>query len=152
MLKRATYENWGYYPGGEIPQYSEVVYTVFDGERCVFSGITPGPARTSTVNAAEAIITEICKLEGVSLTDYTFYDLQTGVGYQGWHFVGGQFAFDQISFQVSNEMPTDLAWHPDRCPPEVYRAFREQLGKEPLQTVGDTPYENLVRARNAHNN
>jgi len=75
-LKRVSYD--GFNPPSTR---SEVVYMI-QGNRIIFSATEDGVRKTtSTINAAEEIVQNICKAEGICWQDYVFYDVQTAIGY-----------------------------------------------------------------------
>jgi hypothetical protein len=77
MLKETKYRCWGYpFPG--CPEFHKVVYAII-GNVCYFSGTERG---TSTINAAESIIKEICTQENVPIKNLRFVDIQTHLGYR----------------------------------------------------------------------
>ncbi len=75
MLKPLLYQNSGWHKFSCIERYATIVYAIMPENRIVFSGTDPGPGRTSTINAAEVIMMEICNHEGIEPTDFTFCDL-----------------------------------------------------------------------------
>lgn len=89
-FKLARYANWGY-PSGCGPKYGQVLYVVV-GKRCIFSGLIDNA--TSTINACEAIVEEIARLEKCGIDGLVFYDLQTHVAYSSKH--PGVFEIDRI--------------------------------------------------------
>jgi hypothetical protein len=111
------------------PRYPnpEVVYVML-GSWCVFSGITPGPGRTSTINGIRDIITIIAEKEKVSTDQLRFFDLQTHRGYTK---APGEFEFDEVI--ARNE--GGFNWMPTEYPDDVREFFREYVGvsKHPIK-------------------
>ncbi len=117
----------------------EVVYTVLDDRRIIFSGVTkPG----STINFAEDIISNIASQERIEPMAYRWFDLQTHRGYMGR--VPGSFKFDELVLAVQEEIEappgvillghqpgaiTVEGWHPLSIPEEVAELFREHIGE-----------------------
>ncbi len=129
---------------------SRVAYAIFPDRRVVFSGITR--EGTSTINAAESIIQEICRREEIDPYAHRWFDLQTNRQYGDGRFNcphPGEFEFNELHFrpnphpgvtQQTDErgQPYTLVstpeaycverWTPVPCPPEVVAAFRECIG------------------------
>lgn len=117
VLKEIQYKNLG---GPEFG-YAKVVYTIFLGNQCVFSGITPGPGRTSTINAAETIIAAIAQQEGCEVDEFRFYDLQTKSGYEQKK--PGEYEFDALRIEDGHVE----GWQSTECPEHVLEAFRQYI-------------------------
>lgn len=68
--------------GGLHPPHrrGEVAYMVVD-TMVIFSGLEGSAGRTSTINAAEEIVSLICAAESIDWREYEFFDLQTWMGY-----------------------------------------------------------------------
>lgn len=115
-MKRIVYFN-----RGKIR--SSVVYEIFDGYMCVFSGVSD--KGMSTINAAERIIKAIAEAEGVPLK---FYDLQTNQGYS--YYEPGEYSFDLLVITDQNN-PEVKAWIPEPLPPKVLAVFGEYIGSNP---------------------
>lgn len=130
---------------------SRLVYAVFDGARCVFSGLTRGGTSTSTINAAERIIELIAQREEINPYGHRWFDLQTNKGYGGGHDCPhlGEFEFDELVFTPNKHrgltetvgedgQPVTILgtpeaihvtdWHMVPCPPEVIAAFAVHIG------------------------
>ncbi len=111
------------------PEFGTVFYAIL-GNSCYFSGInrTGGPrSATSTINAAEDIITAIAKQEGIPAKKLQFFDLQTQEGYQK---LAGVFELDKVVFEVTDDgVVENLSWSADvPCPPQVQYLFRDLIG------------------------
>jgi hypothetical protein len=101
-------------------------YALLPGNRCVFSGITRTPAK-STVNAAEDIILNICGRERVDPCNLQFFDLQTCRGYD---FRLEQYAYSELilKFGLRGSIQ-DVRWDCTDCPPDVLELFRGHIGE-----------------------
>ena len=77
MLKEVKYPCFGF-PLEGFPKEHRVVYLI-KGNLCYFSGIEIG---TSTINAAEYIISKICAQEKINPIHFRFFDIQTHLGYE----------------------------------------------------------------------
>ena len=64
-----------------MPRYNHVVYAII-GLECYFSGIER-QKRTSTVNAAESIISAISQQQGIPIVSLRWFDIKTNRGYGG---------------------------------------------------------------------
>lgn len=115
-MKRIAYPNFG-------KGRSYVDYQIFDGQRCIFSGVTDGG--TSTINAAERIIKAIAEAEKVPLE---FYDLQTQKGYS--YYRPGEYSLDLLILK-DGRLDSVIAWRPENLPPEVLKAFKNHIGRNP---------------------
>jgi len=116
-LKRIRYKN----SGGPSFGYAQVVYVIINGNQCIFSGITPGPARTSTINAAEDIIMAIAEAEGVEAENLQFFDLQTGTGYEK---KPKEYEFDKLLVVYDEKgKPFVRGWADSECPRSILEAF-----------------------------
>ena len=127
LLKHAQYSNWGW-PIVK-PQYCEVVYVVIGG-KCIFTGTTNRYV-TSTINAAEDVISAIAEKEGLELSEIVFYDLQT---YRTYRKRPGQFQFDRVEFDIKKGEPVNPRWIPEECPDEIIELFRRFIGEPEPQT------------------
>lgn len=129
---------------------SKVVYVVFPDRRVVFSGITCDG--TSTINAAEIIIQEICRHAEINPYAYHWFDLQTCRGY-GVNRTScphpGEFEFEELNFRPnpnpglteqindhgqpytllnSSEAYHVHTWSTVVCPSDVVELFRDVIG------------------------
>lgn len=116
-LKEIQYKNIG----GPETGYAKVVYTIFLGNQCVFSGVRLGDFWTSTVNAAEIIIAAIAEQEGYEVDELQFYDLQTKSGYEQKN--PGQYEFDKLWIENGHVR----GWQSAECPEHVLEAFRRYI-------------------------
>lgn len=105
------------------------MYVIIDN-KCYFSG-AKNELFTSTINAAESIITAIAKQEGVSVWTLEWFDLQTHCGYSSKQ--PGQFELDQVVL-TENLRGTHIydffvkEWDPVSCPDEIRTLFKEYIG------------------------
>lgn len=110
-----------YFKSGKNQSF--VDYEIFDGYKCVFSGVS-GNGK-STINAAEGIIKAIAETEKVPLK---FYDLQTHKGYD--YFKPGEYSFDLLIITNQND-PEVVRWVPERLFREALEVFKEHIGSNP---------------------
>lgn len=161
-FKIARYHNWGYHAGCG-PEFGQVLYTII-GNKCIFTAL--GYDFTSTINACEAIVEEIVRLEGCDIHDFEFYDLQTHVMYDSK--VPGKFEIDNIVVHeepVEEEIADMLreaqgdtiikgshhwtpGWNPAKFDPSIIELFRACIG-HPNQKR--TTEEALVEIAKAYN-
>lgn len=97
-------------------------YEIFDGNKCIFSGVTPD-GRT-TINSAEEIIKIITAEE--SGKQLKFYDLQTHKGYS--HYAPGEYDFCLLVFHGKQDDPDVYGWDQENLPQRVLDVFREHIG------------------------
>jgi len=116
-LKEIKYKNLG----GPETGYAKVVYTIFLGNQCVFSGVRLGDFWTSTINAAEIIITAIAQQEGCEVDELHFYYLQTKSGYDAKK--PGQYEFDKLRIKDGHVE----GWQSTECPEHVLEVFRHHI-------------------------
>jgi hypothetical protein len=84
-------------------------------------GMTKGC--TSTIDAAEEIVNEIAKREGVDPSTMTFCDLQTQQGYS--NIKSGRFIIDELVCVTINVIVVLVTeWRDSNCAPEVLRHFQ----------------------------
>lgn len=129
---------------------SSVAYAIFPDRRVVFSGVSADG--TSTINAAESIIQEICRREEINPYAYRWFDFQTNRQYGRSSFYcphPGEFEFDELHFRPnlhpgvtkqvdehgrpymlinSPEAYHVESWTMAPCPSEVVALFREYIG------------------------
>ncbi len=142
-LKKAPYRNWGYPSVG--PEYGEVAYIII-GDCCYFTDAidhgTYSHGLTTTINAAEDILTQIATEEGRPIRSLRYFDLQTHLGYQSKR--PGQFELSELRLDQCN--PDDeetedggivlgsgftvnvAGWQDVRAPLEVLQRFRDFIG------------------------
>ncbi len=109
-----------HYQGNSRHKGNPVTYIRF-GDQIVFMGMTSNC--TSTINAAEEIVNEIAKREGVHPSTVTFYDLQTRQGYS--HIRSGDFVIDELVCQIENGVVVGiLEWREGHCEYEALRYFQ----------------------------
>jgi len=128
-VKRIAYSNFGR-GFGRSRGNSFVDYEIFDGNTCVFSGITRDG--TSTVNAVESIIGAILKKE-VRILE--FYDLQTQKGYD--YFEPGEYEFNRLVTRGDPSEPEVVEWVEEDLPQKVREAFKDNIGPNPRARVFD---------------
>ncbi|MFA5107798.1 MAG: hypothetical protein WC497_05765 [Patescibacteria group bacterium] len=113
---------------------STIVYAMFPGWCCVFSGTMPaahgGP---NTICCAEEVIAAIAEAEALDLRGFRiFYSLQTSIEY-GMGIPNGKFAFQRVLLDANGRASH---WETVPCPPHIIAAFSAQIG-EPSQQVSD---------------
>ena len=113
-MKTITYASFNGRP-------TPVAYYIFEGDRCVFTGITD--KGTSTINAVERIVEAIAVVEGRGIRELTFFDLQTRKGYS--HYRSGEFAFSQLILSEKEGRVTSVVWRSIACPENVRDEFRD---------------------------
>lgn len=132
MLKKAKYPNWGWPAVG--PEFGVVVYTIIEDYGCIFCGVTPPNKATSTINAAESIISTIAQQEGVSVVELRFFDLQTKSQYG--NIPPGTYQFDELRILVTADQKVIKTWWvPYDCPDEVLEIFKDQIGQSETPLV-----------------
>ena len=143
-LKQATYQGFEKSRGP-----IRFVYLVA-GNNVYYSGVDLG---TSTINAAERIITAISDAEGINWEDYTFHDIQTRRTYDTGHeFDPNYYCVDRLTIDNLDGRPYVSGWqtialseaharrsgiNPDslpRVPADVLDAFRELIFEKKEET------------------
>ncbi len=69
------------YPGFMPPASASKVRYIVLGNKVFFTATEDCSKITSTINAAEQIIEAICKKEGLRWDKFSFYEIQTAIGY-----------------------------------------------------------------------
>jgi hypothetical protein len=100
----------------------EVLYVIADG-RCTYCGITPGS--TSTINAAERVISAIVNAEGLFPSDVEFYDIQTRAQYE--YKKPGSYDFTRVIPVVVDGEIRDATFLNADCPDQIKRLFENQI-------------------------
>ncbi|MDO8482348.1 MAG: hypothetical protein Q7S86_00835 [bacterium] len=116
-MKTVSYPNFGKGEG-------RVDYKLFEGFRCVFSGVTSDG--TSTINAAERIVKAIAEVEKATLM---FYDLQTQKGYDFYR--PGEYSFSRLIVDGAQTNPENITWRPEKLPENVLKVFGDYIGPNP---------------------
>ena len=147
-MEKAEYPCWGAGFGPMFPEFNRVVYAIV-GDCCYFSGIEK-KFRTSTINAADSVITAICKQEGILPDRLRWFDLQTHRGYDSKQ--PGEFELDELVILPNPDdarrggaEETEIAgvtavvitqdthdivvnyWISTLCPPDIFLLFREYI-------------------------
>lgn len=147
MLKEVKYPCFGYpFPG--FPEYHKAIYTI-QGNLCYFSGIEKG---TSTINAADFIISGICAQENRYPSKLRFFDIQTHLGYDSKP--SGVWMINELIFEVRPSSGEKRGvekivvdgeegflftqgsvnicvkhWHHSPCPVDILDLFRPYIGE-----------------------
>lgn len=117
-----------------------VAYSLF-GKRCVFSGMTDTDMGGNTINSAEAVIEAILKNEGVPLEQfaaYTFFDLQTPMGYGDYS--SGPYCFNRLTLQTEAGGNSNIGvadWAKEFCPWIVFQKISSFLETEKVANTDD---------------
>ncbi|MCX6785191.1 MAG: hypothetical protein NTV81_04720 [Candidatus Komeilibacteria bacterium] len=133
-----------------------MLYAVI-GQRCIFTGLTYDA--TSTINACEAIVEEIARLERRRITDLIFYDLQTHVTYDSK--APGEFEIDRIVIKglskADDEEPDEdrivikgpswtPGWDTARLPADLVEKFRPCIGQLDQVRTYDEAQREIAKA------
>jgi hypothetical protein len=154
-FKLARYANWGYPNPDCGPEYGQVLYAIF-GRKCIFTGVTNNV--TSTINACEAIVEEIARLEGCAIDNLEFYDLQTHVSYSK---EPGIFEIDRVVIHRSEDVeetpddnrvvigsphPWKPGWDTAKLPQRLIERFRPCIGKLGQPRTYEKAQEEIAKA------
>ena len=106
------------------PHTDSVCYIVYSGRQIVFTILKNAdkPPLMSTGENIESIVAAIAKREGINPKDYTFYELETCIGWSA-ALKPGEYNFTRITFTWVGEAMTNPRWQAGLCSDRVLKEF-----------------------------